>query len=206
MDLSKVLSTIQPGEFYNSSTGSSTATSFASAHSSFTEGTIDEDIEVETSVYMKDRRMRGTIGFSGVELPQAIQTAPPLSAQQRECKILCEVVEKFNPYKARHGQGKAAWEEVATELRNRGYFHDRDGEYIKRRMVDLIKFKESPGWKPGIEGHEGERILGSNKFGITAESLISLVAPLEKVAHLREEALQRKDEQVFVFFEYKSVW
>ena len=63
------------------------------------------------------------------------------------------------------------------------YYVDWNTDKLKRRLVDLVKFKESPTWK--VVG--GERRIAENKFRLKEGDFVELAALLEKVAGLREE-------------------
>jgi len=76
-------------------------------------------------------------------------------------------------------------------LEQGGYYVGWDTEKLKRRLVDLVKFKESPTWK--VVG--GERRIAENKFRLKEEDLIGLAALLEKVVGLREDAKKDKEEK-----------
>jgi hypothetical protein len=71
---------------------------------------------------------------------------------------------------------------------------------MKRRVAEMIEFKESAKWS-ALESEADGQSFGSdaarssNKFGITAQSMICLAAPLEKCAHLKEVASERRGEQ-----------
>jgi hypothetical protein len=65
----------------------------------------------------------------------------------------------------------------------------------------MIEFKEDAKWAALQREANKDRqfsgvTLGENKYGITAQSMISLAAPLEKCAHLKELASERRGGQV----------
>jgi hypothetical protein len=111
---------------------------------------------------------------------------------------LCEVASDVDPWNAARGGIGKAWEEVKKRVQSRGVCTERGVDWIKRRVTELIEFKESPNWSALQHQGEGESatVLGDNKYGITAQSIISLAAPLEKCAHLKELASERRDGQV----------
>ncbi|PWW77864.1 hypothetical protein C7212DRAFT_313323, partial [Tuber magnatum] len=63
------------------------------------------------------------------------------------CKALCTAVSDINPYSAPHGSTGKYWEQARKQLEQEGYYLGWDVERLKRRLVDLVKFKENPTWK-----------------------------------------------------------
>jgi hypothetical protein len=55
-----------------------------------------------------------------------------------------------------------------------------------------VEFKEKAKWS---EWPHGRRVLLSNRFGLDANGLTVLAAPLEKVEHLRQEAQRQRQEK-----------
>ena len=77
------------------------------------------------------------------------------------CKALCTAVSEINPYTAPRGAVAEYWEQVQKQLEQGGYYVGWDTEKLKRRLVDLVKFKESPTWKvvggERSDGHDHAR-------------------------------------------------
>ncbi|PWW78455.1 hypothetical protein C7212DRAFT_315826, partial [Tuber magnatum] len=63
------------------------------------------------------------------------------------CKALCTMVSDINPYSAHHRSTGEYWEQARKQLEQEGYYQGWDVERLKRRLVDLVKFKENPTWK-----------------------------------------------------------
>ena len=106
-------------------------------------------------------------------------------------KALCTAVSEINPYTAPRGAVAEYREQVQKQLEQGGYYVGWDTEKLKRRLVDLMKFKKSPTWK--VVG--GEHRIAENKFLFKEGDLIGLVALLEKVVVLREDAEKDKEEK-----------
>jgi exonuclease VII large subunit len=115
------------------------------------------------------------------------------SAALRECKALCKAVSDINPYAAAHGHIGKEWEKVRVRLEAEGYFRGWTVQRLQTRLKDLVRFKEKAQW---LEWPNGQRVLDpKNKFGLDANGLTLLAAPLEKVEHLREEARRQREEK-----------
>ena len=100
-------------------------------------------------------------------------------------------VSEINPYTPPRGAVAEYWEQVRKQLEQGGYYVGRDTDKLKRRLVDLVKFKESPTWKVG----GGECRIAENKFRLKERNLIGLAALLEKVVGQREDAKKKKEEK-----------
>jgi hypothetical protein len=127
---------------------------------------------------------------------------PPESPKRRrgraaymECRALCKAVSDLNPWGVAHREVNAQWRKVLERLHEEGYFHnltnsDAHIEKLKRRVKELIQFKESPKWKT----IGGEKVLADNKFNLDRDSLVLLASHLEKVAHLRDNKEKTKQQ------------
>lgn len=107
------------------------------------------------------------------------------------CKALCTAVSKINLYTAPRGAIAVYWEQVRKQLEQEGYYVGWDTDKLKRRLVHLVKFKESPTWK--VVG--GEHRIAENKFRLKEGDLIGLAAVLEKVVGLKEDAKKDKEKK-----------
>ena len=107
------------------------------------------------------------------------------------CKALCTAVSDINPYSAPRGSTGEYWEQVKTQLEEKGYYLGWDVERLKRRLVDMVKVKENPTWKR----IGGERQIADNKFQRNESDLIRLAALLEKVMGLKEDAKKDKEDK-----------
>ncbi|KAG0634769.1 hypothetical protein HOY80DRAFT_1025551 [Tuber brumale] len=97
----------------------------------------------------------------------------------------------INPYSAPWQSAGEYWEQVRKQLEERGYYICWDAAKLKRRLMDLVKFKENPVWKE----MGGGRQIANNKFQLNVSDLIRLAAPLEKVMGLKEDVRKDKEEK-----------
>ncbi|GLB35541.1 hypothetical protein LshimejAT787_0211060 [Lyophyllum shimeji] len=103
----------------------------------------------------------------------------------REYKVLASVAIDVNPWAAGHGQKKARWQQVASEVKAEGCFKDSSMETIKRKMKELMDYQRDP------DSRSGSRIARILK----GSHAISIASLLDRACHLEDCAKNKTEDE-----------